>query len=307
MRRFKSKKRKKKTLLYIVIIILSCFMTTKILLNLNISNESFIKGMINDSNFYKKFEYKNYILYFTKHILKMDAKNPKNILKSEFNYKKLNNKIEASYVMNNYNPSIYIYNTHDTESYNADYLSDYNLTPNVKMASYLLEGLLNKDGINTVVEENSMSDYLNRFNLPYSESYQASRHYLEEKIKQYSNLKLIIDLHRDSISKDKSTVSINDRNYAKILFVVGENNEHFKDNYNLANALNDIIKSKYNGISRGVLTKSGTGIRGRFNQDLSPNIILIECGGNENTIDEVMNTMIAIKDMIKSYLGDNNG
>ncbi|MBP3765958.1 MAG: stage II sporulation protein P [Bacilli bacterium] len=309
MKKFKTKKKHKKLYLYIFIIV-SLFFIFNFISNIKLthSNEEFIRYMLNDSNYYKKYEHKNYLKYITKYLLNIDMEKPKKILESVFNYKESNNKIESlNYVMNEKDPIIYIYNTHDTEEYNSNYLYDYDITPNVKMASFLLEGLLKKEGINTIVEENSMKEYLNNNNLAYSESYQASRYYLEEKLKKYPNLKLIIDLHRDSIPKDRSTISINGINYAKTLFVVGENNEHFKDNYNLSNTLNDIIKNKYPNISRGVLTKTGTGIRGRFNQDLSSNIVLIECGGSDNTIDEVMNTMVALKDMIKSYLGDSNG
>ena len=309
MKKFKAKKKKKKYLLYIIIFIVFYFLFIKIISNFKLStnNKDFIINMLDDATYYKKYRRKNYLKNIGKYILNLNINEPNDILKSTFNYKKSDNKIDASYVMNQIEPSIYIYNTHDTEKYSNLYLNDYDITPNVKMASYLLEGLLKKEGLNVIVEENSMGDYLKSNNLAYSESYQASRYYLEDKINKYPNLKLIIDLHRDSIPKDRSTVNINDKKFAKILFVVGENNNHFKDNYNLANTLNDIVKNKYPNISRGVLTKTGTGIRGRFNQDISPNIVLIECGGEENTIDEVMNTMVALKDMIKSYLGDING
>lgn len=309
MKKFKAKKKRKNILIYIFIIIFIYILFIKVLSNIDLttSNNEFINNMLDNSNYYKKYKRKNYVNILTKYILNINIDSPKNILLSALKFKKSSNKVEASYVMNEIDPTIYIYNTHDTEKYNGVYLTDYNINPNVKMASFLLEGLLKKEGIKAIVEENNMGEYLKNNNLPYSESYQASRYYLEEKIKKYPNLKLIIDLHRDSISKDKSTVKINDKMFAKVLFVVGENNDHFKDNFNLANTLNNIIKSRYEGISRGVLTKTGTGIRGRFNQDISPNIVLIECGGEDNTIDEVMNTMVAIKDMIKSYLGDNNG
>ena len=41
-----------------------------------------------------------------------------------------------------------------------------------------------------------------------------------------------------------------------------------------------------------------------YNQDFSSNCILIEFGGNKNTIDEVYNTVIALGEIISNYIGD---
>ena len=205
MKKFKAKKKRKNILIYIFIIIFIYILFIKVLSNINLttSNNEFINNMLDNSNYYKKYKRKNYVNILTKYILNINIDSPKNILLSALKFKKSSNKVEASYVMNEIDPTIYIYNTHDTEKYNGVYLTDYNINPNVKMASFLLEGLLKKEGIKAIVEENNMGEYLKNNNLPYSESYQASRYYLEEKIKKYPNLKLIIDLHRDSISKDK--------------------------------------------------------------------------------------------------------
>ena len=98
-------------------------------------------------------------------------------------------------------------------------------------------------------------------------------------------------------------ITINDKKYAKVLFVVGLDYENYQPNLDLANSLNNLINSKYPGLSRGVLKKSGKNVNGIYNQDLKNNIVLIECGGYQNNIDEVMNTMIALSDIIKIYLG----
>ena len=201
------------------------------------------------------------------------------------------------------NPIVYIYNTHQLEEYNKTNLEEYNIKPNVLMASYILREYLNRNNIKTVVETADITDFLNVNGWNYSKSYNASRFYLDEAIKKYPNLKLIIDLHRDAIEYNASTVTINDKKYAKVLFVVGLDYENYQPNLDLANSLNNLINSKYPGLSRGVLKKSGKNVNGIYNQDLKNNIVLIECGGYQNNIDEVMNTMIALSDIIKIYLG----
>ena len=306
MKKFKTKKKKHK-FIYILLIIIAYLFTTKILMKIELktSNEEFIKSMLNDQNYYKKYENKNYINLFTRYILNLDLKNPDTILKSVFKYKNESNVIqEDTKYIEKEEPVVYIYNTHQTENYVDNTLKDYNIIPNVQMASYLLQGLLEKEHITTIVENGSMSEYLKNNNLDYNESYQASRYYLEKALNQYPNLKLIIDLHRDAVKHSSSTITINGKNYAKLMFVVGKNNNNYEQNLELSNLLSNKINEKYPSLSRGVLTKNGTGIRGRFNQDLSPKIVLIECGGNENTIDEVMNSIVALKEIIKEYLGE---
>ena len=115
-------------------------------------------------------------------------------------------------------------------------------------------------------------------------------------------MQLIIDIHRDSVSKKASTVTINNKNYAKILFVVGLEHKKYKENLKIVTNLNNIINKEYPNLSRGILKKEGKYVNGIYNQDLKSNVILIELGGVENTIDEVMNTSIALSDVIEKYL-----
>lgn len=323
MKRFKAKKNNKisKIVISFIIILVAYFFTTKILFKLKLtsSNEEFIMEMLKDSNHHVLYDDKNnhYSNKILKMILNFDLKNPKSILNSFFQYETKNESNDADEVTDDHltdyindpdstvinDPVVYIYNTHQLESYNLDNYAEYNITPNVQMAAYLLKGLLNQSGIHTIVETANINDFLSLNGWNYASSYKASRYFLENAISENSNLKLMIDLHRDSIPRDKSTVTIDNKNYAKVLFVVGTEYEGYEQNLSLANTLNDQIKSKYPNLSRGVITKGGPGVNGVYNQDLSHNIVLIECGGNENTIDEVMNTMLVLRETIKEYLG----
>ena len=57
----------------------------------------------------------------------------------------------------------------------------------------------------------------------------------------------------------------------------------YEKNLSVANIINEKIKKKYPSLTRGVMLKSGDNVNGIYNQDLNQNIILMECGGNENT------------------------
>ena len=56
--------------------------------------------------------------------------------------------------------------------------------------------------------------------------------------------------------------------------------------------------------SRGVLQKEGAGVNGIYNQDISKNAVLLELGGNENTITEVLNTIEIISTIIKEHINE---
>lgn len=329
--RFKAKKKRKNIigrlliiiiLIYIVYIIINGIFSS---FKLATSNQEFIEKLLQDSNHHMLYEKKHNDM-LSKLILKISNVNleePLDMLESVFGYEKeiteivyneeneeveldLNNYIEDPNPIDVNNPRVYIYNSHQLEGYSSSNFEEYNITPNVMMASYLLKEKLNKKGISTIVETSSITDFLNINGWNYASSYNASRFYLLDTMNKYPSLELIIDLHRDSINRDLSTVTIDNKNYAKVLFVVGLEHSNYEPNLNLSNKLNEMIKTKYPGLSRGVMKKSGAGVNGIYNQDAAPYVILIECGSHENSIEEVMNTIEALSNIIYEYLGDNN-
>ena len=327
----KSRKKKKINLILYLIIIYMAFAFTYYysLKDSNIiSNERFITYILNGGNVNNISDIKlsNIVNKTINLVFKFDIKNPTSILKStSFNnkreivlehnddYSNLNKlKQISSYIEDPYpsdvnNPVIYLYNTHQLENYSNDNLEIYGITPNVLMASYLLKEKLNKLGISTVVEDTNITDFLAINNWDYSSSYKASRILALDKINKYSSLKYLIDIHRDSVSKEISTTTIEGKSYAKMLFVIGMENSNNNNNLQFANSLNELVKKHYPGLSRGILKKEGEGVDGVYNQDLSSFSTLIEVGGKDNTINEVLNTIEAISNIIYLYInGDNS-
>lgn len=200
------------------------------------------------------------------------------------------------------NPIIYIYNTHQLENYNNRRLSIYGITPNVMMASYLLKEKLNRMGYATIVEDTNISDFLNLNGWDYGSSYKASRLLVLDKVNKYPSLKYFIDIHRDSVNKDVTYIEINKKKYAKILFVIGLEHDNYKANLKLAENINNLFNKKYPNLSRGILKKEGPQVDGIYNQDISSNSMLIELGGVDNDIEEVLNTVDAISDVLSSYI-----
>ena len=299
-RKFKSKKKIKiNKLIYIFIIILIVYFFSYIKkLEYISSNKSYINHILNDIS-------NKSITYMFENINNKIFNSPLNLLKSEL-YNIKNNKEEKIEVVfeENKSPVIYIYNTHQGEKYSMKYLEEYNIVPDVLTASLMLSEKLNNLGINTLVEENNILEYMNKNNLDHSGSYIASRYFLQNTMNKYNNIKLYIDLHRDAISHDLSYIKINDKDCAKILFVIGLENPNYLNNLNVVEQLNNIINTKYPNLSRGIMKKKGYGVNGIYNQDLNSNVILIEIGGHENNIDEVNNTLELVSIAIKEYLNE---
>lgn len=113
-------------------------------------------------------------------------------------------------------PIVYIYNTHQLEEYNLEYLYDYSVKPNVLIASYILKEKLYNNGIPSVVETNNIKKYLNDNNLKYSYSYVASRHFIELMLKKENTIKYLIDIHRDSAKHNKTLYERDGKNMQEL-------------------------------------------------------------------------------------------
>lgn len=201
-------------------------------------------------------------------------------------------------------PIVYIYSTHSNEEYSYSKNNIYNITPTVKTASYILEDELKKLGINSIVESENTISILNSRNLEYKDSYKISRELLEKRKKEYNSLIYFIDIHRDSVKRNITTTIINDESYAKIMFVLGLENKTYQENKKVINEINDYLNLNYNGISRGIYEKKGSGVNGIYNQDFSNNTMLIEIGGIDNTIEEVSNSVKIIANSLYNYINN---
>ena len=308
-KRFKSKKKINLKIIFIPIILIITILIYKYIINnfkLSSSNEIIIKNIlkINNNYAYKEKENKNITIEIYEYIKDKLFNSPVNILKTQLRYN-LEEKEVTSFMYNETKePTIYIYNSHQGEKYSMEYLEDYNIIPDVLMASYMLKDKLNNLEINTIVEENDILSYMKENNLDHSQSYKASRVFLTNAIKNYPNAKLYIDLHRDAASHDVTVTTINGKVCAKVLFVIGLEYETYEKNLSIVTDINNIILKKYPSLTRGIMKKEGYGVNGVYNQDLANNVILIEIGGHENNIEEINNTLDLIAEVIGEYLNE---
>jgi len=190
------------------------------------------------------------------------------------------------------NFQIYIYNTHQTEEYRT--IENYNLTPTVHTAAFILKDKLKEYNINAIVETSDIKEELNKNGYNYNQSYIVSENWLKKLNR--NDLDLYIDLHRDSINYNLSNVMVDGKDYAKIMFVVGTNYD-YEENMNVAKKIIEEIENINPKISRGVFTRYST-----YNQDFNKNCVLIEVGGPESTYESISNSLGVLSEAINNYL-----
>ena len=297
MKEFKARKIKKRKRSIIIFIFILFFFFSYVYMFLYLSKHKLKKSIINKDISYIKFDALSYI------DSKIDdaINNPVIFLsfpKQKYNKVEVVNKtIKKESIEEDYKPIIYLYNTHQGEAYD-----DYS----VYDATYKLANELHNDKYYTYFEENSIPTFLNNNKMKYKESYKASRFYLNKAHENYKSIKYYFDIHRDSISKDKVTLNYKGKNYAKILFLIGLENKNHDQNYEESQKLSNIINNHIPNLSKGIYKKEGKKVNGVYNQDFDPNTILVELGGEENTIEEAVNTIEILSKVLSKYIGGRN-
>ncbi|WP_167577464.1 stage II sporulation protein P [Ammoniphilus sp. YIM 78166] len=195
-------------------------------------------------------------------------------------------------------PLVFIYNTHNTESW-THVSSNPSVTDenkNITLVSKRLAEELERRGVKTAFDNTDHQKILQEQGLPYAFSYAASLKTVQAALKQHENVGYIFDLHRDSQPKDQTTAVVNGKSFARPYFVIGKRNKHWEQNAELAKKIHYGLEEKYPGLSIGVLGKAEG--NGEYNQSVSPQSILIEIGGVDNTLEECFNTAIALAEII---------
>jgi stage II sporulation protein P len=103
------------------------------------------------------------------------------------------------------------------------------------------------------------------------------------------------------LRKDSTTIEINEEDYAHLLFVVGTGHEDFERNLSFEEGLDRKLSKQFPGLSKGILQKDSSQGNGVYNQDVSPNSVIVEIGGVDNTVEELHRTTEALADVISDY------
>ena len=180
---------------------------------------------------------------------------------------------------------IYIYNTHQKEGYQTGTVMD--------GAQYLKQLLENK-GYDVVFETQSFDEYKITHEMDLTETYPTSRIFLEQNINKYGPFDLIIDFHRDGLSRENSIVNINNQTYAKMMMVLGGGSSNYESVTYNSQILHQAVDEILSGVMRSDFFRSNT----VYNQDYTQRMLLIEVGGQHNTYEEVKLSLQLLADAI---------
>ncbi len=163
------------------------------------------------------------------------------------------------------------------------------------------------NGIQTDVLEVDVMKELKLQGKLFPDAYNTARPFLSKRLQEQS-YDLVIDLHRDSAKKNATTITHNNESYARIAIVVGAEHKNYRWNTAYAESISAAMNEIVPKISRGVISKSGDNVDGRYNQDLAKEMILIELGGIDNTEEELNRTIAVIgKAIAKSFIIEKQG
>ena len=201
-------------------------------------------------------------------------------------------------------PSVLILHSHATESYvnlegykeTVPYRTldeNYNMVSIGDVLGYWLESA----GIG-VVHDKTLHD-----SPSYSAAYENSRQSAQKYLQQYPSIRLILDLHRDSVEDSSGnqvryTLETADGTAARLMLVVGTDaggltHTKWSENMSLAVKLQAQLEKANPGICRPISFRTQ-----RFNQDLSTGALLLEMGSAGNTRDEVLRSTKLLADAI---------
>ena len=191
-------------------------------------------------------------------------------------------------------PTVLIVHSHATESYEntenyvetAGYRTK-DVAYNVVSIGDRLVQALEKGGIHAL-HDRQLHD-----SPSYSDSYVNSRKSVEDYLKQYPSIRLVLDIHRDSVTDERGkqlryTVESDSGPVARLMMVVGTDaggltHPGWPENMSLAVKLHAQLEKNLPGVCRPISFRSQ-----RFNQDLSPGALIVEVGSAGNTRQEAL-------------------
>lgn len=193
-------------------------------------------------------------------------------------------------------PKILIYHTHGSESF-ADSREGV-VEDSVIGVGDELARILEEEYHIAVFHDRNIYDQVNG-KLDRNKAYEMSRKGALEILNQYPSIEVVIDLHRDGVNENTHLVTnVNGKPTAKIMFFNGMSrsatngdidylyNEYKQQNLAFSLQMQLRAKAYHPDFVRKIYLKAY-----KYNLDLKPRTVLIEVGGQTNTVEEAKNAM----------------
>lgn len=207
-------------------------------------------------------------------------------------------------------PKILIYHTHSQEAFSDSRPGEWKDTV-VGLGDTLKKNLEERYGI-SVLHVTDTFDVVD--GVP---DRSAAYTYAEEKIweilEENPTIKVIIDLHRDGVDDETRLVTnINGKDTAQMMFLNGLcrtsasgpieylQNDYLTENLAFSFKLQAKAEEYYPNLMRRIYLRSY-----QYNLHILPRSLLVECGAQTNTVEEVQNAMPLLADLLYMVLSGN--
>ena len=194
-------------------------------------------------------------------------------------------------------PQILIVHTHGSEAYSqtdgdryeeSDPYRTTDCTHNVVRVGEEMATVFRAHGFQ-VVHDTTLYDYP-----AYNGAYERSLAGVEEWLKQYPTIKVVLDVHRDALVGSNNEIyklvtTEAGQKVAQVMMVIGSDENsgahpRWQDNLAFAVQLQKSLLQGYTSLARPIVLRSSS-----YNQQVSPGSILVEVGGHGNTLTEAIN------------------
>lgn len=202
---------------------------------------------------------------------------------------------------------VFIYHSHSRESWFplvGDSKVAESPTKNITLLGKRLQQKLEKEGIGAIQSATDYVTAIKEYN--WALSYKYSKKTVMDAMADNKDLTFFFDIHRNSLRKKQTTITIDGQAYAQVMFIIGQENPNWRKNEAFANKIQDKLEEQYPGISHGIWGKTTANGNGEYNQSLSPGSVLIEIGGVDNTLEESYRTVDALAKVITGLYWDAN-
>lgn len=203
-------------------------------------------------------------------------------------------------------PQVLVFHTHASESYTPDAAFPYTPTEPERTTDTRYNVVRVGDELCSALEERGIETVHLRslFDTPtYAGSYDRSLEAVEQALAEYPSVKVVIDLHRDSILTDegvayRTSCTINGTETAQLMFVVGTDagglyHPDWRENLSFASTLQYALNRAYPSLMRPLNLRTQ-----RFDQHASPGSLLIEVGSSGNTLPEALSAVRLFADVL---------
>ena len=193
-------------------------------------------------------------------------------------------------------PLVLIVHTHTTESYTESGKSSYSANEstrtqdknyNVVRVGEAIKEQLVQNGIKTI-HDTTINDYPS-----YNGSYKKTLGIIEEYLKKYPSIQVVLDVHRDGMTKQDGTkmkvcAQVNGENAAQVMVLCGSSegglkHENWRENLKLGLRIQEQMTKAYPGLARPLQL-----VKERYNQHATNGSLILEVGTDGNTLEEAL-------------------